>query len=621
METTPFIWPFTIGLLFISCFLVIIIGIWISSLSHIDKSRIIHSIFTYKSILAIKEVFMESLLHRKIFRKNPVLGYMHMSLAFGWFLLIVVGHIEAWVHYQTLSVPAYKAIFMRYFVSGPVSTLSEKMLAACMDMLLLFVLSGVLLAYYKRINSRIFGMKKTTQLKLGDRIALTSLWLIFPLRFLAESLSAGIHNNGSIISQPTGQLLASFLPVQSLETPLWWAYSGALSLFFFALPVSRYMHIPVEVILIFLRNYGIKVQKRIDGYSRIQVYSCSRCGICLDSCQMTHAAIKDTQSVYVLKHIRNKNLTDEKLFNCLLCGRCQPDCPVGLELNNLRMTQRIESTKEYNSSYEYLKNGKLNISPQTEVIYFAGCMTHLTPAIIKSIKEIFAVANVKYWFMDEDKTACCGRPLMQIGQYEAAKKLIKHNREQILATGIKKIIVSCPICYKVFKEDYALPGIAVLHHSEYLLELMADKRIPIKKMSMRVIYHDPCELGRGSGIYHQPRLLLNEYVDVVPTKNEKEAAYCCGGSLSNIKIQMDERNQIRNKTLEEYITYQPDMLATACPLCKKTFAKTNKLNVHDIAEIVCMAINTSKERPKKETDLYFHKVKHLDETKIKMNIH
>lgn len=621
METTPFIWPFTIGLLFISCFLVIIIGIWISSLSHIDKSRIIHSIFTYKSILAIKEVFMESLLHRKIFRKNPVLGYMHMSLAFGWFLLIVVGHIEAWVHYKTLSVPAYKAIFMRYFVSGPALTLSEKMLAACMDMLLLFVLSGVLLAYYKRINSRIFGMKKTTQLKLGDRIALTSLWLIFPLRFLAESLSAGIHNNGSIISQPTGQLLASFLPVQSLETPLWWAYSGALSLFFFALPVSRYMHIPVEVILIFLRNYGIKVQKRIDGYSRIQVYSCSRCGICLDSCQMTHAAIKDTQSVYVLKHIRNKNLTDEKLFNCLLCGRCQPDCPVGLELNNLRMTQRIESTKEYNSSYEYLKNGKLNISPQTEVIYFAGCMTHLTPAIIKSIKEIFAVADVKYWFMDEDKTACCGRPLMQIGQYEAAKKLIKHNREQILATGIKKIIVSCPICYKVFKEDYALPGIAVLHHSEYLLELMADKRIPIKKMPMRVIYHDPCELGRGSGIYHQPRLLLNEYVDVVPTKNEKEAAYCCGGSLSNIKIQMDERNQIRNKTLEEYITYLPDMLATACPLCKKTFAKTNKLNVHDIAEIVCMALNTNKERPKKETYLYFHEVKHLEETKIKMNIH
>ena len=591
MDFSPsFILPFTIGLLFISVFLVIIIGIWISGLSRIDKSRIIHSIFTRKSLLAIRETFMEALLHRKIFRKNPVLGYMHMSLAFGWFLLIVVGHIDAVNHYQTFSVPAYKAIFMRYFITEAATTISGKILAASMDLLLLFVLSGVMLAYFKRLNSRIFGMRKTTKLKMGDRIALSALWLIFPLRFLAESVSAGIHHNGSIISQPTGQLLASILPVQTIQMPLWWAYSGALGLFFVALPVSRYMHIPVEVIMIFLRKYGIKVQKRIDGYSRIQVYSCSRCGICLDSCQMTHAAIKDTQSVYVLKHIRNKNLTDEKLFNCLLCGRCQPDCPVGLELNNLRMTQRIESTKEYNSSYEYLKNGPVVVSPQTEVIYFAGCMTHLTPAIIKSMKEIFTVAGVKYWFMDEDKTACCGRPLMQVGQYEAAKKLIEHNRERIMASGAKKLVVSCPICYKVFNEDYALPGISVQHHSEYLLELMADKRLPVNKLPLRVVYHDPCELGRGSGIYHQPRLLLDEYAEVIPIKNEKEAAFCCGGSLANIKIQMSERNQIRDKAMDEYLSYQPDVLATACPLCKKTFAKSRDLPVHDIAEIVCMAI-------------------------------
>ena len=590
MEPISFIWPFTIGLLFISCFLVIIVGIWISSLSRIDKSRIWHNLLTRKSLLALREVFMESLLHRKIFRKNPVLGYMHMSLAFGWFLLIVVGHIDACNHYQSLSVPAYKAIFFRYFINEAATTLSGKILAASMDLLLVFVLSGVMLAYFKRLNSRVFGLKKTTQLKTGDRIALSSLWLIFPLRFLAESVSAGIHHNGSIISQPTGNMLASLLPIQNFEMPLWWAYSGSLALFFMAMPVSRYMHIPVEVVLIFLRNYGIRVKKRIGGFSRIQVYSCSRCGICLDSCQMNHAAIKDTQSVYVLKHIRNKNLTDEKLFNCLLCGRCQPDCPVGLELNDLRITQRIESTKEYNSSYEYLKNGKVVVSPQTEVIYFAGCMTHLTPAILKSMKEIFAVANVKYWFMDEDKTACCGRPLMQVGQYEAAKKLIEHNRERILASGAKKLVVSCPICYKVFNEDYALPGIRVQHHSEYLLELMAENRLPIHKLPMRVVYHDPCELGRGSGIYHQPRLLLDEYVDVIPMKNEKEAAFCCGGSLANIKIQMNERNQIRDNALDEYMKYKPDMLATACPLCKKTFSKSNKLPVHDISEIIYMAI-------------------------------
>lgn len=590
MVATEFIWPFTIGLVFISCFLVIIVGIWISELSRIDKSRIIHSVFTGKSLMAMRETFMESLLHRKIFRKNPLLGYMHMSLAFGWFLLIVVGHIEACNHYQSLTVPAYKAIFFRYFIAVPESTISGKILAATMDMLLIFVLSGVLLAFYKRLNSKLFGMTKTTNLKIGDRIALYALWLIFPLRFFSESISAGIHHNGSIISQPMGNILASLLPVQTMEIPIWWAYSASLGIFFLALPVSRYMHIPIEVVLIFLRNYGIKVHKRIDGYSRIQVYSCSRCGICLDSCQMTHVDIKDTQSVYMLKHIRNKNLTDEKLFNCLLCGRCQPDCPVGLELNELRITQRIESTKEYNSSYNYLKKGNVTISPKAEIIYFAGCMTHLTPSIIKAMKEIFSVAGVTYWFMDEEKTACCGRPLILVGQFEAAKKLIVHNRERILSSGAKKLIVSCPICYKIFKEDYGLSGITVLHHSEYLLDLMVNNRLPIHKMPMSIIYHDPCELGRGSGIYHQPRLLLDEYAEIITTKNEKETALCCGGSLANIKIGINDRNEIRNRTLDYFRTFNPQALVTSCPLCKKTFSTSQKLPIFDIAEIVYMAI-------------------------------
>ena len=602
MASFPFTWPFIAGLIFISCFLVIIIGIWISSLSKSDKKKIIQNLFTKKSLSALHEVFQESLLHRKIFKKKPILGYMHMSLAFGWFLLIIVGHIEAFIHFHSFSIPAYKAIFFRYFAPEIGSSLFEKFLAATMDLILIFILSGVLLAYYKRINSKLFGMKKTTQLKFGDRVALSSLWLIFPLRFMAEITSAGIHNNGSIISQPLGNLLAIILPLNSIEMQLWWAYSFSLALFFITMPVSRYMHIVVEVVLIFLRKYGIQVKKRIDGFSRIQVYSCSRCGICLDSCQMTHANIKETQSVYVLKHIRNRNLTDEKLFNCLLCGRCQSECPVGLKLNDLRITQRIESTKEYNSEYEYLKDGIISVSPQTEIIYFAGCMTHLTPSIIKSLTEIFNIANVKYWFMDEDKTACCGRPLMQVGQYEAAKKLIEHNRGRILASGAKRLIVSCPICYKVFKEDYSLTDFTIQHHSEYLLELLAEKRLPVSKTSIKVVYHDPCELGRASGVYMQPRLLLDEYVDLISIKNEKKSGLCCGGSLANIKIQMQERDHIRDNVINEYLHYSPEILATACPLCKKTFAKSNQVKVQDIAEIVYNAIKNIEKKQLNTTE-------------------
>jgi len=67
------------------------------------------------------------------------------------------------------------------------------------------------------------------------------------------------------------------------------------------------------------------------------------------------------------------------------------------------------------------------VSPKAEIIYFTGCMTHLTPAIIKSMKQIFEFASINYWFMDEDKAPCCGRALMQAGQYDAAVNIIKNN--------------------------------------------------------------------------------------------------------------------------------------------------------------------------------------------------
>ena len=593
METPDFTYPFIIGLLFIISFLVVVSGIWIFGLSKMDKIRILKKLPTHKSLQALQETAREALLHRKIFHKNPVLGYMHTSLAFGWFLLIVVGHIEAAIHYKTLAFPFWKSVFFRYAVPIPPTSFTSRFFAASMDFLLLLILSGVLLAYYKRINKRLFGLKKTTRLKAGDRIALFALWLIFPLRLIAESITAGLHHNGSFLTQTTGNLMGNFLPLQNFELSVWWAYSCSLGVFFVAMPVSRYMHIPVEVLLIFLRQYGVRPKKHVDGYTRVQVFSCSRCGICLDSCQMNHASIRNTQSVYVLKQIRGRRLSDEQLFNCLLCGRCQKDCPVSLDLNDIRITQRIESTAVYNSTYDYLKNGP---SPQTDLIYFAGCMTHLTPSIKKSMQQILNVTGVDYWFMDEHKAPCCGRPLIKAGQYEAAKKLINNNREKIIQSGAKTLLVSCPICYKVFHEDYDLPGIRVMHHSEYLLELITKGLLPVAQLNQKVVYHDPCELGRGSNIYEQPRELLSNFVDLIQMKNERDDAYCCGGSLANIKIKMSERDQIRDKVLEEYLTYQPEMLVTACPLCKKTFAKGTGIRVHDLAEIVWQGISLKRKQ-------------------------
>ncbi len=577
------IFPFLTGLIYLLIILFIRGIKWINGLSKLDKLRLIRSIRSRIILRSIVETFREGLLHRNIFKKNKLLGYMHMSLAFGWFLLIVVGHIEVMIAEGSLFVPIYKPVFFRYFETGQDFFLVS-IFSFSMDLLLLFVLSGLMLAMIKRFKKHLFGLTKTTRLKSGDRIALTSLWMIFPLRLLAESSTAMIKGNGSFLTQTVGKLFENGIAPEVTSNTFWVMYSVVLGFFFIALPHSRYMHIPTEILYIFLRNAGITLKKRNNTFTDVQVYSCSRCGICLDRCQMSVAGINDSQSVYLLKSIRNHKLSDEQLFNCLMCGKCQNDCPVGIKVTELRTIQRIESTLQYNSSYDYL--GDMSFTQKTDVIYFAGCMTHLTPGIISSMKEIFRAANINYLFVDEEKSPCCGRPLMLAGQFEAASKLIDTNTKTFLSTGAHTLVVSCPICYKVFKEDYSLGNMQVVFHADFILQLIEQKKISLHHSKQNYVYHDPCELGRGMSIYDSPRQLLEKTGQVITMKNEKEGAHCCGGSLGNLKITQENRNILRDRALSDYAGYNPDLLITACPKCKKTFSSGKLLPVLDIAEVV-----------------------------------
>lgn len=95
MQFDPFIIPFNIGLYFILIYSVVRSVLWFRNLSRPDKLRLQRGFFGRSFGQSIREIFMESLLHRKILKTNFRLGYMHMSLAFGWFLLIFFGTLEA----------------------------------------------------------------------------------------------------------------------------------------------------------------------------------------------------------------------------------------------------------------------------------------------------------------------------------------------------------------------------------------------------------------------------------------------------------------------------------------------------------------------------------------------
>lgn len=590
----PFVIPFLIGMIFVLGYCIIGAIRLILQLDAEDKKKFFLSLITPKTIWKnIKDLFLNCLIHVKLWKRNKLLGYMHSSIAFGWFMLILLGHIECFVYMPHRVKLFYYPIFFNYFVAENEYTLRGAIFFFLMDFFLLVVLSGIVLAIIKRVRSRIFGMRRTTRPTLLDRVGLYSLWMIFPLRLLAESFTAHI-SGGSFLTIPMNMMFKAFLGDQMNMLPTWWAYSICLCIFMCVLPFTRYMHIPAEMLLIPFRNAGLTIKHARRGFAKAQVYSCPNCGVCIDACPMSikKANIKDT-TVYLNRNIRRRNeqRIEEISDKCLLCGKCTAVCQVGVDGPQMRIAQR--SIRNYGLDQDYsgmdisaIKESVASEPSKDKVLYFAGCMTQLTPAISRAMESVFRKAGVEYAFMDKDGGLCCGRPILMAGRFDQARQLIHKNKEIIKASGAGTLVLSCPICYKIFLEHYKLEGIRVMHHTEYMLELVRAGRLKLESGESSIVYHDPCELGRGCGIYEQPREILRQTGELVEAEANRDMAICCGGSLGSLTLGFDKREDLTRNALHNLTVNDPDTIVTACPLCKSTFARYADRPVEDIAETV-----------------------------------
>ncbi len=645
-----FVIPFVVGISFMLIWLTVGLIRLLAKIPADDRRRFWKSLITPKIALKnIKDLFCDCLFHTKIWKRKPLLGYMHSSIAFGWFMLIVLGHIEV-----ALFVPKHLAwtdgglfypIFYRFFVwinPGHV-TLRGWFFFFLMDFFLLYVLTGVGMAIFKRFRSIVLGMRHTTKPSLADRVALYSLWMIFPLRLLAESFTADL-SGGSFLTVPVNHLWHWIFGDKLFFMPVWWAYSICLGLFFAAMPFSRYMHILTEVLWILLRNAGIQPRHPRKGVAEAEIYACSSCGLCLDACPM-NVQKKNLKysSVYFIRFLRRHN---EKKINaiadkCLMCDKCHALCPVGVDAPALRRAQRATVNNSLPYDYSYLMEGSLgsnsssvstcvaanacsitagsvastrtanahasltdpspsltepvevttNIQKTSEdwkVMYFAGCMTHLTPRIIKSVEKVFKSAGVNYIFADRDGGICCGRPLMLAGKTNAAYETISANRKMILGSGCRTLVLSCPICYKIFKDEYALEGVEVLHYTQFIKRLVDEGKLKLTAGDERIVYHDPCELGRGCGVYKEPREVLDQAGTLVKATKEGDESICCGGSLGSLTLDTRDRAKITESSVANLLANNPQTIVTACPLCLKTFSESvpETVKVQDFAETV-----------------------------------
>ncbi|TAJ12838.1 (Fe-S)-binding protein [Marinilabiliaceae bacterium JC017] len=598
MQFDWFVIPFVVGLVFLIGQLGRIYVPWFIKLSREEKEMIRRHWWSRRTLGAVKEIIQECLLHRRIFRINPPLGFMHLSFALGWFLLIITGKLEALFYTHDALNPLWYPLFFKYFEPGRHAFFGESVFIQLMDFWLLVILGGQSIAVVKRLWPGKVGAKKKVQHAVYNRVALMSLWAIFPLRLLAESVTVSYYGGGGFLTGTLGTLLAEVPGIERSQPVLWWAYSIALGCFFVAMPFSRYMHIPTEVLLILFRRWGIKNNLVAHTMSEVELLSCSACGMCLEVCPLNEQELVASQPVYFLERLRMGWTKPSDLWKCLNCGRCEAVCPVLVKANTIRLKEKQKVLPAITPAEG--ERVKIPAIGQGRLLLYSGCMGKLVPSVRQAMDVVLRHAGLDYQWLDDRGNICCGRPLLLSGQVDRGMAVLKQLENTIREIGPDILVTTCPICYNMINKYAALPFTEVLHHTEFLAGLIHDNRLKVEAHKEKLVFHDPCELGRQSGIYEQPREILRCIGRLVEPQDNKAMSRCCGGALSGLMVDMSEKVALSEATRNSLLSSGAQKIITACPLCRKTLGRQANVPVLDVAEELIRHLSLSNQETAKE---------------------
>ncbi len=575
-----FVLPFTFGFVYVIAWIAIAMTRIFRSLQASDKKSVKRNLLTYHTLAAVGEILLEVLIHRRIWREKPLLGFMHMSFALGWFMLIATGWVEASITSDGTFQPIWCHIFYKFFHHEVHTSLTLEIIKQLMDFWLLLILSGQAIAVFKRFFHRGVGMKIRTKHSRHNRNAMLALWFIFPLRLLAESCTAALHGGGGFLTGTVGGVLAEIPYIHSAYMPLWWGYSVALGVFFTCIPYSRYLHIPIEGFLILMRHWHVRDVRTL---GKVETMACSACGMCLSDCPLARTQVSGIQPVYFIERLRRKRETDDDIWKCLACGRCEQICPVRVQSINLRMAIK-GSHSRLDKGGDREKKG----FPTGKVVIFSGCMGKMTPRTRTAMEKIMQSAHVDHTFIDDEISLCCGRPLQLNGKMGEAKLKFAELYEAIISQAPKAIVTTCPICYNMLKNKFQ--GTPVYHHTDFVKVLIDNNLIRVGKLPDTLTYHDPCELSRKADIVRQPVAVLSKIATLRQPDEHGKNTRCCGGALSGIGVNNHERLTLADDAAHYLQQFGAKKIVTACPLCKKTLAHRSVTQVVDYAEIVAAAL-------------------------------
>lgn len=322
-------------------------------------------------------------------------------------------------------------------------------------------------------------------------------------------------------------------------------------------------------------------------------------------------------------------IDEETLWACTTCMACMEACPVFIEhvpkIVDLRRFEVMEEAKMPDGAAEAITGienrghpfrgaqasrtdwyqdlpfvQEMSQKGEAEYLFWVGCaaaFNERSQKIARSLATILHEAGVDFAVLGNEET-CTGDPARRMGNEYLFEMQARQNIATFEGYGVKKIITLCPHCFNTFKNEYtAFDGhYEVVHHSEFIEELIAEGRIELRPEAKgRITFHDPCYLGRYNDIYDAPRNLLTA-VGYRPVEMERsrEKSFCCGAGGGRYFMEDEPGQRVNHERARQAVETGADIVGTGCPYCQLMLEdglaahqpEGRQVTTKDIAEIV-----------------------------------
>jgi Fe-S oxidoreductase len=368
-------------------------------------------------------------------------------------------------------------------------------------------------------------------------------------------------------------------------------------------------------------------------------YKCYQCGKCAGTCPWFLVGTYDFPIFRLsleaaLGMIASSEDKDEiakevdKIYRCVGCEACVDQCPHGINIPSIfRAGRRL--LVDFGSYPDVLKSVVRRIhdvgnpvgeprdkradwasemdvpefGAETEFLYFPCCIPAYDPrlkSVARATAEVLKQSGTSFGILGP-RESCCGEVIRRVGAESGFQEVVQANTEAFAAAGVSKILVSSPHCYRTFVEEYPEFGASweVQHMTQYLWgEIQSGRIRPSKRLDKKVVYHDPCVLGRQSGIYEEPRSILRSIpgLDLVEVEDfNRGLSVCCGAGSGGLWMEWDKTERIAEIRVNQLVETGADVIAVACPYCLQMLEETAKsmqleIPVLDITELLAPSL-------------------------------